>query len=563
MTAKNNNILMKRILLFSVAFASVLLISCGGNNNEKKKEAVDPKVVRDSLLQAKVDEYADFKLTADISHLSAKERKILSKLFEASRLVDDIFWLQAFGEKESILDTVKGNAAKKFIKINYGPWDRLDGNKPFILGFGEKPLGANFYPTNMTKDEFDGWDSSEKASEYTLIRRDEAGQLASVPYHVAYSDKINKIVKLLEQAAQLAENKQLKKYLSLRAKALRTDKYYESDLAWMDMKSTNIDFVIGPIENYEDELYNYKTSYEAYMLIKNQKETKFYNQFIKYLPKLQKSLPVSSRYKKEVPGKGSDIGVYEAIFYAGDCNSASKTIAINLPNDSRVQLKKGSRKLMLKNVMQAKFDAIVKPISEVVIDPDQSKFVTFNAFFQNTMFHEVAHGLGIKATINKKGLVRSALKEQYSALEENKADILGLYMIGELVKMKALPRKSLMENYVTFVSGIFRSVRFGAASSHGKANMATFNYFVDHGAISLNSQTGYYHVNESRMKSAIRGLSKEILLLQGNGDYEGAVKRAQAKGVVSASLQKALKKIDGKHIPRDLNFIQGAEHVGL
>lgn len=554
---------MKRVILFSVAFVSLIFASCGGNGGEKKKAAADKKVVRDSLLQAKVDEYADFQLTADISHLSSKERKILSKFFEASRLVDEIFWLQAFGEKESILDTVKGNAAKKFVKINYGPWDRLDGNKPFIDGFGEKPKGANFYPTNMTKDEFEGWDSDEKTSEYTLIRRDENGQLASVPYHIAYKDRIDKIVKLLEQSAQLAENRQLKKYLSLRAKALKTDKYYESDLAWMDMKSTNIDFVIGPIENYEDELYNYKTSYEAYMLIKNQKETKYYNQFIKYLPKLQKSLPVSSRYKKEVPGKGSDIGVYDAIYYAGDCNSASKTIAINLPNDSRVQLKKGSRKLMLKNVMKAKFDAIVKPISGVVIDPEQTKFVTFNAFFQNTMFHEVAHGLGIKNTVNKKGLVRAALKEQFSALEENKADILGLYMIGELVKAKALPKKSLMENYVTFVSGVFRSVRFGAASSHGKANMATFNYFVDHGAISLNTKTGYYYVNESRMKNAIRGLSKEILTIQGNGDYNGAVKRAEAKGVVPPALHKALKKIDGKHIPRDLNFIQGAENLEL
>lgn len=554
---------MKKQLLFGLTIAAILLVSCGGNGNEKKAQATVSSSAKDSILQLKVDEFIDFKLTTDISRLSIKEKKVLTKLFEVSRLMDEIFWLQAFGEKSSIIDTVKGNAAKKFIKINYGPWDRLDGNKPFIYGFEEKPAGANFYPTNMTKDEFEDWNSKDKTSEYTLIRRDEAGQLASVPYNIAYKDKIDKAVKLLEQAAQLAENKQLRRYLSSRAKALQTDKYYESDIAWMDMKTSNIDFVVGPIENYEDNLYNYKTSYEAYMLIKNHEETKYYNHFIKYLPKLQKSLPVSSKYKKEIPGKGSDIGVYDAIFYAGDCNAGSKTIAINLPNDPRVQLKKGSRKLMLKNVMQAKFDAIVKPIGEVVIDPAQVKNITFTAFFQNTMFHEVAHGLGIKNTINKKGMVRDALKEQYSALEENKADLLGLYMIGELVKMKALPKTALMDNYVTFVAGIFRSVRFGAASSHGKANMATFNYFMEHNAITYNEKTGLYTVNENQMRNAIRGISKEILTLQGNGDYQGALNRSKEKGVVPANLAKDLKRIDSKKIPRDLNFIQGPEQVGL
>lgn len=554
---------MKRVVLLGVAAAAFLLASCGGNGGEKKKVVVDVRAKQDCLLNLKVKEYADFTLTADISKLSVKEKRVLAKLYEVGRLMDDIFWLQAFGEKNTILDTLKSDAAKKFVKINYGPWDRLDGNKPFIDGVGEKPLGANFYPTNMTKDEFSSFKSKDKSSQYTLIRRDEAGQLAVVPYHDAYQEKIEKAVKLLDQAAQLSENKQLKKYLSLRAKALQSDRYYESDLAWMDLKSTNIDFVVGPIENYEDNLYNYKTSYEAYLLLKNQQETKFYNHFIKYLPKLQKSLPVPSKYKKETPAKGSDIGVYNAVFYGGDCNAGSKTIAINLPNNPDIQLQKGSRKLMLKNVMKAKFDAIVKPISEVVIDPSQAKYVTFNAFFQNTMFHEVSHGLGIKRTINKKGYVKDALLEQYSALEESKADILGLYMIGELVKMKALPKASLMENYVTFVAGIFRSVRFGAASAHGKANMVAFNYFVDKGAISKDEKTGYYLVKESRMKDAIRGLSREILMIQGNGDYHAALERSKKRGVISTSLQKDLKRIDKKSIPRDLNFIQGPNQVGL
>jgi Peptidase family M49. len=554
---------MKKNFLFGLAVAALLFTACGGGNDNKKTAKVDLKAREDSILNAKVAEYADFNLTADISKLSDKEKKILAKLFEVSRLMDDIYWLQAFGDKSQALDTIKGKAAKKFFSINYGPWDRLDDNKPFIGGFGEKPLGANFYPTNMTKSEFEEWKSAGKKNQYTIVRRDEAGQLAAVPYSVAYSEQIEKASKLLDQAAKLADNKQLKKYLAARAKSLRTNNYYPSDLVWMDMKNSNIDFVGGPIENYEDGLFNYKTAFEAYILIKNHHETKYYNQFIKYLPKLQKSLPVQKKYKKEVPAKGSDIGVYNAIYYAGDCNAAGKTIAINLPNDPKVQLKKGSRKLMLKNVMEAKFNLIVKPISEVVIDPSQVNLVTFNAFFQNTMFHEIAHGLGIKNTINKKGPVHEVLKEQYSALEENKADILGLYMIGELVKLKALPKKALMENYVTFAAGIFRSVRFGAASSHGKANMATFNFFVDNGAITRNDKTGYYTINEHAMKQAIKNLSHEILVIQGNGDYESALKRANEKGRISATLKKDLKRIDSKHIPRDLNFIQGPNEVGL
>lgn len=554
---------MKKEFFAAMAAAAILLSSCGGNSEKKEAAKVDVKAKKDSIIKAKVLEYADFKLTASIEHLSEKERKVLGKLFEVSQLMDDIYWLQAFGDKNAVLDTLKSKDAKKFFEINYGPWDRLDGNKPFIEGFGDKPLGANFYPTNMTKDEFESWKSDEKTSQYTLIRRDEAGQLAAVPYSTAYNEQIEKAAKLLDQAAKLADNKQLKKYLSARAKSFRTDDYYPSDMVWMDMKSSNIDFVAGPIENYEDEMFNYKTSFEAYVLIKNQVETRYYNKFIKYLPKLQKSLPVPRKYKKEVPGKGSDIGVYSAIYYAGDCNAAGKTIAINLPNDPRVQLKKGSRKLMLKNVMEAKFNSIVKPIAEVVIDPKQAHLVTFNAFFQNTMFHEVAHGLGIKNTINKKGAVREALKEQYSGLEENKADILGLYMIGELVKMKALPKQAIMENYVTFTAGIFRSVRFGASSSHGKANMATFNYFVDSRAIVRDSKTGHYTINESAMRRAIRNISHEILLIQGNGDYNAALKRASDHGKVSSTLAKDLKKIDSKRIPRDLNFIQGSKVVGL
>jgi hypothetical protein len=343
--------------------------------------------------------------------------------------------------------------------------------------------------------------------------------------------------------------------------ALLNDDYKASDMAWMDMKKNRIDFVVGPIETYEDALYGYRASFEAYVLIKDMEWSKKLEKFASFLPELQKGLPVDAKYKKEMPGGNSDLNAYDVIYYAGDCNSASKTIAINLPNDEEVQLSKGTRRLQLKNVMKAKFEKILTPISNELIDPSQTQYINFDAFFSTVMFHEVAHGLGIKNTINGKGTVRESLKEHASALEEGKADILGLYMITELYKKGELEGK-LEDYYVTFLAGIFRSVRFGAASAHGKANMIRFNYFKEKGAFER-SANGKYKVNFDKMEVAMTSLSTLILTLQGDGDYEGVDKLVKEKGIVGTELQADLDKLKDKNIPVDIVFEQGKEVLGL
>jgi hypothetical protein len=348
----------------------------------------------------------------------------------------------------------------------------------------------------------------------------------------------------------------------MRAEALVTDNYQASDFAWMDMKNNPIDVVIGPIETYEDQLYGYRAAFESYVLVKDMAWSKKLAKYAEFLPELQEGLPVDKKYKAEQAGSDADLNAYDLIYVAGHANAGGKTIAINLPNDEEVQLKKGTRRLQLKNAMRAKFDAIMTPIADNLIVQEQRRHVTFNAFFANTMFHEVAHGLGVKNTINNKGTVRQALKEHASALEEGKADILGLYMINQLLAKNIITEGTLEDFYVTFMAGIFRSVRFGASSAHGKANMVRFNYFQKHGAFSRNTK-GMYKVNIAKMGEAINALSELILTLQGNGDYQGVDTLVAETGVIKAELSTDLAKLEVKGVPVDIVFKQGKQVLGL
>ena len=544
----------RKILTGIAAIAVVLLAGCNAPKQEETKEM---------NIQDKVNEFVQVDLTADISHLSDGQKEMLGYLLEAAHIMDDIFWMEAYGNKEELLSGIEDDAVKEFVKINYGPWERLNNNQPFIDRFGPKPAGANFYPTDMTKEEFEALDNDKKTSLYTLIRRDEEGNLKVIPYHIAFEEKTKKAAEYIKKAAELAENESFKKYLELRAEALLTDEYLDSDMAWMDVKNNNIDYVVGPIENYEDGLYGYKAAHESFILIKDMEWTEKLSKFAALLPELQKQLPVADEYKTEVPGSDSDLGVYEAVFYAGDCNAGSKTIAINLPNDERVHIEKGSRKLQLKNAMRYKFEKILVPISNVLIEENQRQYIKFDAFFENTMFHEVAHGLGIKNTINEKGTVREALQEQYSALEEGKADIIGLFLVTKLAEMGELGEKDLMDNYVTFMASIFRSIRFGAASSHGKANMVRFNYFKETGAFTRDQETGTYKVDYDKMTDAMLSLGEQILTIQGNGDYEAAKAMVDEMGMIKEQLQADLDRIEEAGIPRDIRFNQGKEVLGL
>lgn len=534
---------------------------CSSNSTEGSETSATETAAADSL-QQKLDTYTSVKLTADLSKLSEKEKQMLPLLIEASDIMNKLFWYEAYGQSDSLLATLDSDAAKQYVKINYGPWDRLNNNEPFIAGVGTKPEGANFYPANITKEEFERADLKDKASQYTFLRRDASGKLTTVPYHVQFKEEVQRAADLLKQAASLAEDAGLKKYLNLRAEALLTDNYQPSDLAWMDMKSNRLDIVIGPIETYEDKLFGYKAAHEAYVLVKDMEWSDRLSKYAAFLPELQRGLPVPAKYKTETPGTDSDLNAYDVVYYAGDSNAGSKTIAINLPNDEQVQLKKGTRRLQLKNAMKAKFDKIMEPIADELIAEDQQQYVTFDAFFANTMFHEVAHGLGIKNTINSKGTVREALKEHASALEEGKADILGLYMITQLHE-KGEVEGDLKEYYTTFLAGIFRSVRFGAASAHGKANMVRFNFFKENGAFARDEQTGKYRVNYDKMREAMNKLSEKILTLQGNGDYAGVGSLLNEQGQISPQLQADLNRLSEANIPVDIVFEQGTEALGL
>ncbi len=516
-------------------------------------------------VKEKVEEFIPVELKTDVTKLTENERLMLPLLFKAGQIMDNLFWKQAWGDKNELFSKIQDEHLKRFLEINYGPWDRLNNNESFISEIGAKPSGANFYPQDMTKQEFESINNPAKNSLYTIIRRDgETRELEVIPYNQAYNAELTKASELLNQAAAYADDEGLKNYLTKRAEALLSNDYFDSDIAWMSMKDNTIDFVVGPIENYEDALYGAKAAFEAFILIKDKDWSDKLAHYATLLPELQKSIPVDEQYKKEVPGSDSDLGAYDVIFYGGDCNAGSKTIAINLPNDPKVHIEKGSRKLQLKNSMRAKFDNILLPISKLLIADDQQENVAFDAFFENTMFHEVAHGLGIKNTINGKGTVREALKETASAMEEGKADILGLYMVDMLTKMNELgDDQVLMDNYVTFMAGLFRSIRFGASSSHGKANMIRFNYFQDRGAFTRNEETGKYSVNFDKMHQAMIDLSAEILVIQGNGDYEKAQSMIKEKGVITPELQKDLDRIAEAGIPRDIVFKQGLEVLGL
>lgn len=539
---------MKKIV--SVVLLASLILGCKTTSDNDNTEIMD-----------KLNQYASVKLSADLSGLSDNQKEMLSILLDAAEIMNDIFWKQAYGDKEELLNSIQDEALKQFAMIHYGPWDRMDGDKPFIEGVGEKPAGANFYPTDMTVEEFEQFSDSTKKSQYTIIRRNEDGSLKSIPYHVAYADEVKKVSELILKASKLAEDEGFKKYLELRAEALLTDNYQPSDMAWMDMKNNRIDFVVGPIENYEDQLFGYRTAHEAYLLLKDMDWSERLNKYAALLPELQAKLPVDDKYKSESPGSNSDLAAYEVLYYAGDANAGGKTIAINLPNDEEVQLEKGSRRLQLKNAMRAKFDSILVPIADMLIVESQLDNIAFNAFFENVMFHEVAHGLGIKNTINGSGGVRTALKEQYVALEEGKADILGLFLVTQLKEMGELDA-DLMNNYTTFLAGLFRSIRFGSSSAHGKANLVRFNYFNEKGAIVRNEE-GKYTVVFDKMQQAMNNLSNEILVIQGNGDYEGAKAMIEKYGVITPELQEDLDKINHAGIPVDIVFEQGKEVLGL
>ena len=549
--------------LLATCIATVLLAACQRTAVPAPGTATPAPAAPASYAQQHAGDYAAVPLTADLSAFDDKGKRMIALLVQAAQVMDDLYWRQSWPDKAALLARAPDAATRTLIDLNFGPWDRLNEDTPLLPGVGPRPPGAQFYPQDMTKAEFEQAPLPDKTSGYTLLRRDDSGKLVTVPYHVEYKADLERAAGLLREAAKASADPSFAHYLAMRADALLTDDFQPSDLAWMDMKTNPVDIVIGPIETYEDQLFGYKAAYEGVVLVKDEAWSARLARFAQFLPSLQKGLPVDARYKAETPGSAADLNAYRAVYYGGNANVGAKTIAINLPNDEQVQLRKGTRRLQLENVMQAKFDTILVPIAKQLIADDQLKNVTFDAFFEDTMFHEVAHGLGIKNTLDGKGTVSAALKDYASNFEEGKADVLGLYLIDALSNRGELDKGKLMDSYVTFLAGMLRSVRFGASDAHGKANMIRFNFFADRGAFQRDPQTGRYRVDFDKMHDAMNALSAKLLTVQGDGDYAEARRMTETMGVVKPQLAADLAKLKDADIPVDVRFEQGLQTLGL
>jgi hypothetical protein len=547
---------MKKILSLIPFILGIAI--CFSACKSKKNEMIEK-----SEMQQKVEEFAYFDLAAPelIAQLSEKEKQIIPIFIQIAEIMDQLFWKQTFGDK-SVLDTITDKYMAEFAEINYGPWERLKENEPFVPGYGAKPDVCQYYPEDITKEEFEAYKCPNKGSLYTVLKRNEDGSLKTIWYKDEYKEELDKVCALLDQAIELAEDNGLRNYLIARKKAFQTDEYFKSDMAWMDMKESKLDFVVGPIENYDDKFQEAKASYEAFVLVKDEARSKDLDKFVSMLPQLQKELPCEPKYKKFVPGTSSDLNVYYALYYGGDCNSGSKTIAINLPNDDRVAASKGTRRLQLRNSMKAKFDNILMPIGQLIITPEQQGNLNFDAFFWNVTFHEVAHGLGIKTTINGKGSVDEAMGTEKTSWEEAKADILGLFMVMKLIDMGEITNITEEDAMTTYIAGILRSVRFGAASSHGKANMMCFNFFEKADAFTRD-ELGQYVIDYEKAYQAMNDWAELIIVTQGTGNYEFALQFRKDNGGITETLQADLDKVNNAGIPRDIRFNQGTKILGL
>jgi len=552
---------MRTIIEAGLLAAALLLLGCGGATTPAADSDKEAGAVK-SEAACLVAKFAPTEIGVDEAKIPVGHRPVIARLVEAARIVDDLYrhqvsakngeWRAALAGDPSMTDTLAA------FDIMYGPWNRLDHNRPF-WGSEEKPAGANFYPADLGKEEIERWiadhpDLKEAFTGYfTLIARDGDG-LKTVPYSEAYARWLEPAAKLLEEAAALAGDARLKRYLESRAKAFRDNEYRQSDMDWMDLGDGDLEVVIGPYEVYEDELMGYKAAFEAFITLRDPADSAELEKIKAYMKDMEAYLPIPDEHKNPNRGFESPISVVDVLFTAGDTRAGVQTLAFNLPNDEVVRERKGSKKVMLKNVANAKFDNILMPIARRLMRADQVDKITFDAFFNHTLVHETAHGLGpgkIKVTRDGKVVettVNAELKELYPAIEECKADILGAYLNYMLVE-KGMHPESFMENtYASLLGGFFRSVRFGAAEAHGKSNIIQINWLIEKGAVLV--EDGKYVYVPEKMRDAIESLAREVLMIEALGDYGKAKAMLEKYGEMPADLKAAL---DGlSDIPTDL-----------
>jgi hypothetical protein len=544
---------------FSGILMVAVLLGCAPAAQEEAVKSTDGPTVASDVAE-RLAQFVPTDLVADVSSLSEDELEVLDLLVEAARSMDEIFLRQVWQgnpELQAELQGVEGpdmDAARAYFTVNFGPWDRLDEMAPFI-GDMAHPPGAGYYPVDMTRDEFEAWiaehpdDEEAFTSEFTVIRRQEGG-LVAVPYAEEYRPWLEPAIARLRDAAAATDNPSLQSFLSLRADAFETDDYYDSDVAWMDLDSP-VEVTIGPYETYEDSLFGYKAAYEAFVTVALPAESAALEGFKQELPWLEMNLPIPEEHKNLDRGTESPIRVVDVLFAAGDTKAGVQTLAFNLPNDERVREAKGSKKVMLRNILRAKFDKILLPIAERVLAPEDQARVSFDAFFNESLHHELSHGLG-PGTIEIDGReteVRLELKELYSTMEEAKADVMGIYNILALVE-KGVMSEDLRETLeATYVAGLFRSARFGVHEAHGQGVVSQFNYLLEKGALEVDSE-GRFHAVSEKFPAAIEALLEEMLMLQATGDYEATATFLETYGQASEPLLRAISRLDD--VPVDI-----------
>ena len=519
----------------------------------------------DADLARKIARFAPTTLTADTSKLAPKDRQALDKIIAAAKLLDPLFLRQVWSgndalDKKLMADkTAAGRQTLHYFYINDGPWSRLDNNEPFIEGVPhEKPANANYYPDDMSKDEFNSWvqglsdaDKQKATGFFYVIRRDADKKLTFVPYSETYKEYLQPAAALLREAASLTTNATLKNFLNKRADAFASNDYYESDVAWMDLDSP-IDLTIGPYETYEDELFSYKAAFEAYVTLRDDVETAKITKFSGHLQELENNLPIDARYRNPKLGAASPIRVVNEVFGSGEGNSGVQTAAFNLPNDERVVKEKGSKRVMLKNVQDAKFNKTLIPISKVVLDPAEQSALSFDSFFTHILCHELMHGLGPHniSVGGQETTVRKQLKELYSAIEEAKADMTGLWALQFMIDKGIIDKDMERTLYVTYLASMFRSVRFGITEAHGRGVAMQFNYLFDLEAIKFDEAKGTFSVDHAKMKSGVTRLTHDLLTLEAEGSYEKAKNILDTFATIRPPMKQALERL--KDVPVDI-----------
>jgi hypothetical protein len=542
---------------FLLVAASLTLAAC--QPTETTMEATAPAATENAEIAAKLARFAPTEMTADLSGVPESEHAVLVELVKAAQLMDEIFLRQASVDNPAVRAEIQaqGGPLADYFAVNFGPWDRLDGMEPYY-GSTPHPEGAGFYPVDMTKEEFTTWLADHPADKeafeglFTVIRR-QGDQLVAIPYSTEYKEWLEPAAAHLRAAAAATTNDSLRRFLESRAAAFSSDDYYQSDMDWMDLDAP-VEVTIGPYETYEDGLFSYKAAFEAFVTIDIPEESARLARFKEQLPWLERNLPIPDGDKNFDRGTESPIRVVDEIFVGGDSKNGVQTLAFNLPNDERVREAKGSKKVMLRNVLRAKFDKILVPIAERVLDREQIDMVSFDAFFAESLHHELSHGLGPgNITIDGRATeVRMELKDLYSTLEEAKADVMGVYNILALAQKGEIEPAVADTLQATYVAGLFRAARFGVHEAHGRGVVSQFNYLLEKGALEVDEEGRFRAVSDA-FPGGIESLLTDMLMLQARGDYAGTADFLDKYGVATPELLKAIDRLGD--VPVDIRPI--------